>query len=74
MRTKKITSAYPWLFGVLVILHSLISFSDTVYAWSDDPTVNTPICMASYKQSSPAITSDGAGGAIITWQDYRGGN
>jgi hypothetical protein len=29
------------------------------------------ICMATGTQESPQITSDGAGGAIITWSDYR---
>jgi hypothetical protein len=30
-----------------------------------------PICTAPWNQANPAITSDGAGGAIITWQDNR---
>ena len=30
-----------------------------------------PVCTANQKQYNPEITSDGAGGAIITWQDYR---
>jgi hypothetical protein len=30
-------------------------------------------CPATYK-ANPAIVSDGAGGAIIAWQDYRNGN
>lgn len=32
------------------------------------------ICNASNDQLEPQIISDGAGGAIITWQDYRSGN
>jgi hypothetical protein len=32
------------------------------------------LCSASGQQVSPAIVSDGAGGAIVTWQDLRGGN
>jgi hypothetical protein len=32
-----------------------------------------PISTASYFQDSPAIIGDGAGGAIITWEDYRSG-
>jgi hypothetical protein len=31
------------------------------------------ICTAGGDQYTPAITSDGAGGAIITWVDFRGG-
>jgi hypothetical protein len=43
-------------------------------AWSSDPTVNTPICTAVYDQTSPAVISDGAGGVIIAWQDFRNFN
>ncbi len=32
------------------------------------------ICTVSENQDSPQICSDGAGGAIITWSDYRSGN
>ena len=33
----------------------------------------TPVCNATYHQQLPVIVSDAAGGAIITWEDYRGG-
>jgi hypothetical protein len=56
----------------LVILgFFLFVFASTspVYAqWLPD---GNPICTASKSQLYPAITSDGAGGAIITWYDYR---
>jgi PKD repeat protein len=32
------------------------------------------ICTAESEQQYPKITSDGSGGAIITWMDYRSGN
>jgi len=32
------------------------------------------LCTAGNSQVSPAIISDGAGGAIVTWQDIRSGN
>jgi hypothetical protein len=32
------------------------------------------ICTATGNQQSPRIASDGAGGAIVTWEDYRSGN
>ena len=32
------------------------------------------ICMATNGQAEPQIISDGAGGAIITWEDYRTGS
>ena len=39
--------------------------------WISNGTV---ICNASNDQSKPQIYSDGAEGAIITWQDFRNGN
>ncbi len=41
--------------------------------WSSDPSVNNIISNYSNHQLSPKISSDGSGGAIITWQDYRSG-
>ena len=32
------------------------------------------LCTATSLQSYPTIVSDGSGGAIVTWQDYRSGN
>lgn len=34
---------------------------------------NLPLCTATGSQLSPSTTSDGAGGAIVVWQDGRGG-
>jgi hypothetical protein len=31
------------------------------------------LCTATWEQRYPTIVSDGAGGAIVTWQDYRSG-
>jgi PKD repeat protein len=39
--------------------------------WATD---GVAVCTAAYNQESPRITTDGSGGAIITWQDYRKGN
>jgi hypothetical protein len=39
--------------------------------WTDD---GLSICVAGLNQLNPTIISDGAGGAIITWQDYQGGS
>src|SRR5437899_3091572 len=41
--------------------------------WSHGLAANTPISTAAGNQSSPSVTSDGFGGAIIAWQDYRSG-
>lgn len=32
-----------------------------------------PVCTAANDQNYPVLVSDGAGGAIITWQDLRNG-
>ncbi len=40
-------------------------------AWSADAPVSTPVCTAGGVQMLPAIVSDGSGGAIISWVDYR---
>jgi hypothetical protein len=39
-----------------------------------DPTVNVPLCTAANNQNNPTIVSDGTGGAIVTWDDYRSGS
>lgn len=33
-----------------------------------------PVCMEAYDQSRPAILSDGLGGAVVAWIDYRSGH
>ncbi len=38
--------------------------------WTTD---GVAVCTAANDQESPQIVSDGAGGGIIAWQDYRGG-
>jgi hypothetical protein len=39
--------------------------------WAAD---GVAICTAASSQQNPQITSDGFGGAVITWRDYRSGN
>ena len=45
-----------------------------VAAWSTSSTANTPVCTAANLQQDPQIVSDGSGGAIIVWFDYRKGS
>jgi hypothetical protein len=47
-----------------------VNSSGTVQ-WSSN---GVAICTATNEQSYPTIVSDGSGGAIITWRDYRNGN
>ncbi len=42
--------------------------------WSVDPAANTRVCAASADQRTPVSVSDGAGGAIIVWEDERNGS
>jgi hypothetical protein len=41
-------------------------------AWPSNPFVNLPVCTAAGGQGAPAVVSDGAGGIIVCWEDYRG--
>jgi hypothetical protein len=43
-------------------------------AWPHDPNNgNVALCTSAGTQGYPTIVSDGAGGAIVTWHDYRSG-
>jgi hypothetical protein len=42
--------------------------------WFSNPSENNPICTANSWQQIPKIVSDGNGGAIVTWQDFRAGS
>ena len=44
--------------------------ADGVLLWTPD---GVPLCTAASSQFMPSITADGAGGAIVAWQDRRGG-
>jgi hypothetical protein len=46
----------------------------TQAAWPHNPGVNLPVCTATADQSYQVICLDGAGGAIVAWQDNRAGN
>jgi hypothetical protein len=42
--------------------------------WSTNSAINTAISVLGDDQRVPNMVSDGAGGAIIVWNDYRNGN
>ncbi len=42
--------------------------------WSHNPTINTPVVNVPGTQTDPSMASDGAGGMIIAWSDYRNGS
>jgi Concanavalin A-like lectin/glucanases superfamily len=62
------TGRHVWI--AITALASCLLHADPVGAqsWSTDPTVNNAIAVVVRDQRNPAITSDGAGGAIIAWE------
>ena len=56
---------------VMVVL-MMGGFTSNIMAWPVENGI--PICTAGYNQADPTIISDGSGGAIITWYDYRSGS
>jgi hypothetical protein len=42
-------------------------------AWPTDPGVDVPLCTATDTQTPSTMIPDGAGGAIVVWEDYRSG-
>ena len=54
------------LLGLVLLLPRTVAA-----AWPTDPTVNVPLCTATGEQSTATTVSDGAGGAIVAWLDFR---
>ena len=60
-----------FVYFVLGFLITINLQNPVTAAWSSNLRENTPVCTASGQQSSLQIISDGAGGAIIAWEDAR---
>ena len=61
-----------FLFVVLSIAALLFWSAQPAQAgWVAD---GTALCTTAGSQTRPTIASDGSGGAIVTWQDYRSGS
>jgi hypothetical protein len=59
---------------VFLVIFALLLVSTATPAgatWPTDPTVNLPIATCPITHNLPQITPDGAGGAIIVWEDLR---
>ena len=71
-------SKIPLVQVVLVVSWSIFLFDIlagiTFAEWPSAPTGNVPISTAANEQYYPQLVSDGEGGAIVTWVDYRSGN
>lgn len=61
-----------WQVRILGLLVLAVAWSSAALAaWPHEASVNLPICTAPSPQRVPAIVSDGAGGALLAWQDCR---
>lgn len=58
---------------VLTVLASLWALPTTA-EWSHDSAENNPVCTAAGYQEGLQMVSDGTGGAIMAWHDYRSGS
>ena len=68
------TSRVPIL-PLTLVLAAWLPVPAAMAAWPHDPNNgNLPVCTAANNQISPMIVPDGAGGAIVTWHDYRSGS
>ncbi len=56
---------------VVLILATLLALASPNTASADWPALGRPICSAAGSQVHAAITTDGADGAILAWQDHR---
>ena len=55
----------------ILFLFTIILLQSTyIYPqWSNDPTLNTPVCITQGEQVNPLTISDGNNGAIVCWLD-----
>ncbi len=66
---------HHWLCFIVVLVVCLFVHVDAVLAgWVSSPSENLPLCTALNEQHFPVLTSDGTGGAIMTWSDARAEN
>jgi hypothetical protein len=57
----------------LAISIILISPHQSVSQWTDNIYSHAPVCLAEGDQVFGQVTTDGAGGGIAVWTDYRSG-
>ncbi|SHH53881.1 Por secretion system C-terminal sorting domain-containing protein [Chryseolinea serpens] len=60
------------VFGMLILTGIFLSSPPAAAQWSSSAYANNAICTAPLNQDQVAIASDGSGGAIMAWTDYRG--
>ncbi|MBI1799671.1 MAG: T9SS type A sorting domain-containing protein [Candidatus Eisenbacteria bacterium] len=57
---------------VTILLFPLVAPASSRAAWPSNPNINVPLCTAAGNQRAGKAIPDGAGGAIIAWEDSRG--
>ena len=56
---------------LLRLLPTLLAVNPSAAAWPNGPKANVPLCTELSSQVYPVIASDGSGGAIVAWKDFR---
>lgn len=70
MRPPQRKAFFACVLAVFCLL-AVLPRGDARAQWTADSTRNTMICDTVGQQDYPAIVSDGADGAIVTWEDAR---
>jgi hypothetical protein len=61
------------VFGCILVLPALFAAAARA-AWPGGSNVDLPVCIAPGTQRAPEMAPDGAGGAILVWEDDRAGS
>ena len=60
--------------AVLIFLAIVVLCHQNIFSqWTNNPSLNTPVCVWNGNQYTPEINSDEKGGVIIVWDDSRSG-
>lgn len=63
----------PLPLAALALLAVATSVRPAAAAWPNSPFANLPVAVSQFAQDNHVIVSDGAGGAIVVWDDLRNG-
>jgi hypothetical protein len=58
----------------ILFVFFILTQATVIAQWSPDPAINNAVCNFAGNQQNAQLVTDGAGGAIITWQDTRNGS
>ncbi|MBI4546880.1 MAG: T9SS type A sorting domain-containing protein [Ignavibacteriae bacterium] len=71
MRTADMGGMLRTFFTIGILIALQLKGINLSAQWSNNPSINTPVCTVQNSQLGSVAVSDGAGGAIIAWQDFR---